>query len=173
VTSTPGERGAEREGDHQTDDREHAERLRAQADPRRCSRRRHEADGSLCRSAGRLGERDRVPVRVGHLRVADAVRVGLDRLVLDALCREPLQDLSISRPTLRDDKRVPFLFKKSAGSVAATACTVDNAAGAQMMPLDPECSRTYRVSFSPKSGLTPTMIAPSEASAIKTAIVAG
>src|ERR671937_480038 len=45
------------------------------------------------RGVGRLGERDRVPIRIGDLHVADAVRVGLDRLVLDALGAEALEEL--------------------------------------------------------------------------------
>ena len=40
------------------------------------------------RKLGRLGERDRVPIRVGDVHVADAVRVGLDRFVLDVLGSE-------------------------------------------------------------------------------------
>jgi hypothetical protein len=40
--------------------------------------------GIAC-SVGRLGERDRVAIRIRDLHVTDTVRVGLDRLVLDAL----------------------------------------------------------------------------------------
>ena len=40
---------------------------------------------------GQLGERERVPIRIGDVHVADAVRVGLDRLVLDALRRQALE----------------------------------------------------------------------------------
>ena len=41
---------------------------------------------------GRLGEGDRVSVRIGDLHVADAVRVGLDRFVLDPLAREAFEE---------------------------------------------------------------------------------
>jgi hypothetical protein len=41
---------------------------------------------------GGLGERDRVPIRVGNVQVADTVRVGLDRFVLDALGSEALEE---------------------------------------------------------------------------------
>jgi hypothetical protein len=44
------------------------------------------------RGVGRLGERDRVPIRVGDVHVADAVRVGLDRFVLDAGGSEALEE---------------------------------------------------------------------------------
>ena len=40
----------------------------------------------------RLGERDRVPIWIRDLHVTDAVRVGLDRLVLDALGSEMLEE---------------------------------------------------------------------------------
>ena len=43
------------------------------------------------RELRRLHEGDRVPVRIGHLHVALALGVGLDRLVADALGGEPLQ----------------------------------------------------------------------------------
>jgi hypothetical protein len=36
------------------------------------------------RGVRRLGERDRVPIRVGDVHVADTVRIGLDRFVLDS-----------------------------------------------------------------------------------------
>jgi uncharacterized membrane protein len=41
---------------------------------------------------GRLRERDRVPVWIGHVHVAYAVRVGLDRFVLDAGSSEALEE---------------------------------------------------------------------------------
>jgi hypothetical protein len=44
------------------------------------------------RGVGRLGERDRIPIRIGDLHVADTVRVGLDRFVLDALGSEALKE---------------------------------------------------------------------------------
>jgi hypothetical protein len=44
------------------------------------------------RGVGRLGEGDRVPVRIGDVHVADTVRVGLDRFVLDALSGEALEE---------------------------------------------------------------------------------
>lgn len=44
-----------------------------------------------CR-VGRLGEGDRVPIRIGNLHVANTVRVGLDRFMLDALDRDTVQD---------------------------------------------------------------------------------
>jgi hypothetical protein len=44
-----------------------------------------------CR-VGRLSEGDRVPVRIRNLDVADTVRVGLDRLALDAVDRDALQE---------------------------------------------------------------------------------
>ena len=44
------------------------------------------------RGVRRLGKRDRVPIRVGDRHVADTVRVGLDRFVLDALSSEALEE---------------------------------------------------------------------------------
>jgi hypothetical protein len=44
------------------------------------------------RGVGRLGEGDRVPIRIGDVHVADTVRVDLDRFVLDALSVEALEE---------------------------------------------------------------------------------
>jgi hypothetical protein len=50
--------------------------------------------GQVARGGGVrwLGERDRVPIRLGDVHVADTARVGLDRFVLDALGREALEE---------------------------------------------------------------------------------
>jgi len=47
--------------------------------------------GSPARGVRRLSERDRIPIWIGDLHVADAVRVALDRFVLDAIGSEALE----------------------------------------------------------------------------------
>ena len=60
---------------------------------------------SRARVLGQLGERDRVPVGVGDVHVADAVRVGLDRLVLDLPAGEILEELVEAGDGERDAAR--------------------------------------------------------------------
>ena len=48
--------------------------------------------GDAARGLGRFGERDLVPIRIGDVHVADAVRVRLDWFVLDPLGNEALEE---------------------------------------------------------------------------------